>query len=128
MKKTIQLFLIVFIILSIETIISTILTYNFSVDWISWPIVLIVFTVVNILIAISFLLISSIVGITSISFRYTIIFSLIVAIIHLTLDIFYYAKVYMVSDETYYSILGSLLFSHLLVCLLRRFYINNAYH
>lgn len=127
MIKAIKVFSIVFIILSLETVISTILTYNLSIDWKIWPIFLIVFTLVNFLIAISFLLISTIIGLASISFRYTIIFSLIVGVTRLMLEIFYYAKIYTATDEIFYSLLGSLLFFHLLVCVWRRFHINKVY-
>jgi hypothetical protein len=119
-EKAIKLFLIVFTILGIQTFIDAIIAYNKSIDVIPWPIIFLIFGTINFLVSLIYSLIASLIGGTEISYRYTIVYATVLASVVIALNILWYKRIYLASDELFYLIYGLFLLLHFFICLVRR--------
>ncbi len=119
MNKIMKLFLLIFIILSIGTIINTMMIYNQSIDSGAWPIFLFIFTVVNLLMSASYIFITCRINKT-ISYSYTAIYSALLSSILIMLSVLYFKEIYLGSDRLFYIVYVVFLILHFFICLLRR--------
>jgi hypothetical protein len=124
-KKTSLLkhFFLLFIILTIESLISILMAKQYSIDYVPFPILLIIFSIINIVIICIYTLIIKLTK-TNISYSYTLMFGILLSIAGIIGNFLFYFDYFHVTGKAFYLTYGLFLLVHLLICLQKRNHSN----